>query len=82
MKRDSFLLLQRLNLLGIGSESWGVIADAVANMVFPVDSDFHLQGFHLWHWRKADAAQIWPCACYLTLEVIDADEKIDFYTLE
>jgi hypothetical protein len=81
MKRDSFLLLRRLNQSGIDSGSWGVIEDAVANMVFPVDSDFHLKGFHLWHWRKADEAQIWPYACYLTLEVV-ADEKIDFYTLE
>lgn len=82
MTKDSFLLLQRLNLLGYGSESWGVIADAVANMVFPVDSDFYLKGFHLWHRRKSDEEQFWPCNCYLTLDVINTDEKIDFYTLE
>ena len=82
MTKDSFFLLSKLNQLGIGNESWGVIEDAWANMYFPVDSDFHLKGFHLWHWRKSDEAQIWPCNCYLTLDVINADEKIDFYTLE
>lgn len=82
MTKDSFFLLSKLNQLGIGNESWGVLEDAVANMFFPVDSNFHLKGFHLYHWRKADEAQILPCNCYLTLDVINADEKIDFYTLE
>lgn len=82
MTKDSFYLLRKLNQSGIDSGSWGVIENAWANMFFPVDSDFHLTGHHLWHWRKADEAQIWPCNCYLTLEVINADEKIDFYTLE
>lgn len=82
MTQDTFYLLKMLNKSGIDNGSWGVIEDAWANMFFPVDSDFYLQGFHIWHWRKADEAQIWPCYCYLTLDVIDADEKIDFYTLE
>lgn len=82
MTKDSFLLLKRLNQLGIGNESWGVLEDAFAGQFFPVVSDFRLNGFHLWHWRKSEEAQIWPCNCYLTLEVINADEKIDFYTLE
>lgn len=81
MTQDTFYLLKMLNQSGIGNESWGVIKNAFANMIFPVDSDFHLKGFNLWHWRKSDEAQIWPCACYLTLEVINADEIIDFYML-
>lgn len=68
--------------MGIGNESWGVIEDAVTYIFFPVESDLHLKGFHLYHWRKDDEEQIWPCNCYLTLEVKNTDEKIDFYKLE
>lgn len=82
MTKDSFNLLKMLNQSGIDSGSWGVIENVFAGMFFPVVSDFNLKGFHLWHWRKSDEAQIWPCNCYLTLDVIGADEKIDFYTLE
>lgn len=82
MTKDSFNLLKLLNQSGIDGGSWGVIEDEWANIFFPVASNFHLKGYHLWHWRKSDDVQIWPYACYLTLEVIDADEKIDFYTLE
>ena len=82
MTKDSFFLLSKLNQSGIDSVSWGVIEDAWANMYFPVDSDFYLEGFHLWHWRKSDEGLIWPCACWLTLEVIDSTDVIDFYTLE
>lgn len=82
MTQDTFYLLKMLNQSGIDNGSWGVIKDAFANMHFPVDSDFHLKGFNLYHWRKSDEAQIWPYICSLTLDVIDADEKIDFYMLE
>ena len=82
MTKDSFFLLSKLNQLGIGNESWGVIENVWSKSFFPVDSGHFLKGFHLWHWRKTDEAQIWPCNCYLTLDVNGADEKIDFYTLE
>lgn len=82
MTRDTFLLLRSLELAGVENGRFGFVQDIIVNERFRVDSDFYLKGFHLWHRRKSDEAQFWPYVCYLTLDVIDADEKIDFYMLE
>lgn len=82
MTQDTFLLLRSLELADVENGRFGFVQDIFVNMRFPVDSDFYLRGYHLYHWRKSDDAQLWPYVCYLTIDVIDKDEKIDFYTLE